>query len=138
MKQINITELKTIIDRVLPNYPVAFAYVFGSVAKKQTHGESDLDIALGFSKKIEDDLFYKIFNKLASELKIRSEELDLKNFAELPLSVRFRVIRDGSLIYLKDEKIHRGAALKTLNFYHDEHSIRTKYGQLSLTRIANK
>lgn len=122
---------------VLKRYPgVAFAYVYGSTAKGKTHKASDLDIALGFSRAVSDETFYKIFNELDDQLAIPAEKLDLKNFAELPLAVRFRVVRDGKLIYLKDYKTHREMVFKTIDFYHDELPVMQKFNQLFLKQTA--
>lgn len=116
----DLENLKQNLAPVLSKYPVAFAYIFGSLATGRLHKDSDMDIALGFSQAVSDDVFYNIFNELNNQLGIPSEKLDLKNFSELPLAVRFRVIRDGKLIYLNDEATHRDMAVKTVDYYHDE------------------
>lgn len=126
----NLNSIKDILSRVLAEYPVAFAYIFGSRAAGQAHRESDMDIAVGFSKPVTDEIFYEIFNRLYSGLGIPSEKLDLKNFAELPLALRFRVIRDGKLLYIKDQKTHRDMATRTLDFYHDNYPVMQKFNQI--------
>ena len=136
MGKLNINTIKQALSAVLSNYPLAFAYVFGSVVTGHIHQDSDVDIALGFSRAVGDEVFYEIFNRLYSRLGIASEKLDLKNFAELPLTVRFRVIRDGKLIYLKDQKIHRDMAARTLGFYHDHYPVMKKFNQLFLKQTS--
>lgn len=118
--ELNTDKIKEVLNRVLPKYPAAFAYIFGSTATGHRHKDSDVDVAIGFSEPVGDNVFYKIFNEICGKLAIPSEQLDLKNFSELPLPVRFRVIRDGKLLYLKDPKTHRDMAVKTLEYYHDE------------------
>ena len=138
MEPVNIEEIKKILNHTLADYPVAFAYVFGSSLSSHRVQESDVDVALGFSKPVSDGLFYEIFKTLNSRLSLPTEKLDLKNFADLPLLVRFRVIRDGKLVYLKDEKIHRQMAVKTIDYYHDEAPIIQRSSILSLKQMASK
>jgi predicted nucleotidyltransferase len=136
MNSMDLNKIKDVLSRELPKYPVAFAYVFGSAATGHADTESDLDIALGFSGPVPEDIFYKIFNILAGGFGVAAEKLDLKNFAELPLAVRFRVIRDGLLVYVKDQKKHREAAVRTLDFYHDNYPVMKKFNRLFFKHAA--
>lgn len=133
----NLRQIEEALARALDQYPVAFAYVFGSVARGRTHRESDLDVALGFSETVPDQLFYQIQAAINHELAIATEKLDVQDFAALPLAIRFRVIRDGKLVYLTDVMIHREMAFKTLAFYHDEQPVLERYNRMFLTRAAS-
>ncbi len=138
MTGINLETIQRAFNKTLAGYPVAFAYVFGSVAKGQTHKDSDLDIALGFSENISDELLLDIQAAINKALPIATNKLDIQNFTELPLIVRFRIIRDGRLLYLKDPKIQHQMALQTANFYHDEYPVLQKFNNLFLKQIANE
>ena len=49
--------------------------------------------------------------------------LDVQDFDALPLAVRFRVVRDGRLIYCADEARYRRQVLATVARYHDQKPI---------------
>ena len=120
---IDLTLIKQALEPVLSRFPVAFVYLYGSQMRGQTHAESDVDIALGFAanlKKDHDDLILDIYPELTRALKIPVEKIDLQNFDRLPLPVRFRVIRDGKLLYCRDPKYQHKQVFKTLYQYHDE------------------
>ena len=80
----DLVKIQQALTRVLGKYPVAFAYVFGSVVKGRTHKESDIDIALGYSEPVSEKTFDELYVAISQDLTLRLE-LDLKNFAELPL-----------------------------------------------------
>jgi predicted nucleotidyltransferase len=99
--------------------------VFGSVAAGAPHGESDIDIAVGFSGDFsdlekQDACLDSLVEPIASAVNVAAEKIDIKNFVQLPLSVRFRVIRNGKLVYLKDVPAQRARAVQTMGEYDDE------------------
>lgn len=135
---IDLQTIKMTLKKILVKYPVAFAYVFGSTARGATHKDSDLDIAIGFTQKIDDDKFLEIISKLHQQLPVSMEKLDIKNFSELPLLIRFRIIQAGKLVFLTAPAVHRQIALQTADFYHDQYPIMKKFNNLFLQRLANE
>jgi len=123
MNALNFPKIKKTLAELLPKFPVDFAYLYGSQAKGQTHAESDIDIALAFKNNLgrdPEDVLLDIFPILEGALQIPVEKIDLKNFDRLPLSVRFRVIRDGKLVYCANVGEHRKKTVDTVAKYHDE------------------
>src|SRR3989344_5190285 len=107
--------------RFLTDLPVVFVYLYGSEALGTTHVESDVDVAVAFSVSDTDQkLLLKTFARLEPLFGLHPEQLDLQDFMRLPLAVQFRVVRDGQLIYLTDERQHRDIVLKAVARYHDE------------------
>jgi predicted nucleotidyltransferase len=114
-----------VLQKYLANTPAAFAYVFGSAVSGTGDKESDIDVAVGFSQQPgqadkEDAILDAIVEPVASALGVVPEKLDIKNFSQLPLSLRFRVVRDGKLIYLKDIASQRSQAVRAMREYDDE------------------
>lgn len=128
------------LDRTLPSFPVVFAYLFGSSAHGATHSESDFDIAVAFiphtAEAKRDELLLDILQAVNRELNIPTERLDIQDFSRLPLAVRFRVVRDGQLLYVADAQTHRELVLNTISRYHDEQPITRALNQAVLERTA--
>jgi predicted nucleotidyltransferase len=97
---------------------VDFIVLFGSAATGHTHAMSDLDIGVSVSSPearwatIFDDLL-GLFDSEAR----RKTDLTLLNSA--PLSLRFRVVRDGKLLYVKDEELWLRFVETVLTLYPD-------------------
>ena len=100
--------------------PVDFVYLFGSKATGETHADSDIDVAVAFSRRPTDDEYALALSALCRIFGVSYKQIDMSDYDCLPLPVRFRVIRDGKIIYLRNVSRHRDAVLKTAAFYHDE------------------
>ena len=114
-----------VLQKHLANTPAAFAYVFGSAVSGTRDAESDIDIAVGFNHNPEqadkqEAVLDSLVELLAAVFGVVPEKLDIKNFGQLPLSLRFRVVRDGKLIYLKDIASQRVQAVRAMREYDDE------------------
>ena len=106
--------------QALADLPVDFVYLFGSQATGRAHDESDIDVAVAFSRQPTDNEYALVLSALCKTFGVSYRQLDMGDFDRLPLPVRFRVIRDGKLIYLHNVLRHRDAVLRTTAFYHDE------------------
>lgn len=120
-------QLSKVLQTYLSATPIAFAYVFGSTVSGFADSESDIDIAVGFgenfSKIAEQDFAVDaLVEPIALSLGVAVEKIDIKIFGQLPVALRFRIIRDGKLIYLKDIASHRLQAVRTMRDYDDEKS----------------
>ncbi len=122
--QIDFEKLKQLAQELLVKKPVAFAYVFGSVVSGNTDSQSDLDIALGFAQGVDaekkDLILYELQSYIARKMNISDAKIDLKIFDQMPLTLRFRVVQSGKLIFLKDILAHRVQAVNAIKMYHDE------------------
>ncbi|MHA1770494.1 MAG: type VII toxin-antitoxin system MntA family adenylyltransferase antitoxin [Candidatus Thorarchaeota archaeon] len=80
---------------------VIFAYIFGSVARGQTHPHSDLDIAV-FLDKYNVDEFLEILNNIADIVEC---EVDLVVLNDAPPLLRLRVVSEGILLFSKNKEL---------------------------------
>jgi|LGVF01.1.fsa_nt_gb predicted nucleotidyltransferase len=87
-----------IIEPFKKNRDVISIYLFGSYARGREKPFSDIDICVIADKHANRD-------KILSH---SSKKIDISIFHELPLTMRFRVIKDGKLLFSRDElKLHR-------------------------------
>ena len=119
---------------------IGFAYLFGSQAKNEAGRLSDIDIAVYLDEKIDEykrfDIRLKLIAKAISLLE--TDKIDLVILNDIPLSLPYRVVRDGKIVYCRDElkRIHFEARIMTRYFdrkyYYDRHT------ELSIEAIAKE
>ncbi len=98
----NIPERAKGIDKIIEpfekNRDVISIYLFGSYARGREKPFSDIDICVIADKHANRDEI----------LSHSSKKIDISIFHELPLTMRFRVIKEGKLLFSRDElKLHR-------------------------------
>jgi predicted nucleotidyltransferase len=87
-----------IIEPLKKNRDVISIYLFGSYARGREKPFSDIDICVIAAKGADRDEI----------LSHSSKKIDISIFHDLPLSMRFRVLKEGRLLFLRDElKLHR-------------------------------
>jgi len=97
---------------------VDFIILFGSAATGHTHAMSDLDIGVFVSSP--EERWAHIFNDLLGLFDSEAgQKTDVTLLNSAPLSLRFRVVRDGELLYVKDEERWLRFVETVLNLYPD-------------------
>ncbi|CEG11882.1 conserved hypothetical protein [groundwater metagenome] len=116
-------EISNVIEDLKKNSYVDAIYLFGSYATGNARPFSDIDISVITNKDIPKD-------EKESILSNSSKKIDISLFYDLPLNIRFRVIKDGKLLYQRDELLTHRTKVKTVDEYLDfkhiimRHSIR--------------
>jgi len=78
---------------------IVCVYVYGSVARGETHGDSDIDIAVLYAQD-PPPTFEGLGLELGSTLeRLLGKEVDLLVLNRAPLDLIHRVLRDGVLVY---------------------------------------
>ncbi|NOQ29383.1 MAG: nucleotidyltransferase domain-containing protein [Methanosarcinales archaeon] len=91
-------EIDKIIEPLKKNRDVISIYLFGSYARGREKPFSDIDICVIADKHANRDEI----------LSHSSKKIDISIFHDLPLSMRFRVLKEGKLLFLRDDlKLHR-------------------------------
>jgi predicted nucleotidyltransferase len=105
--------VKKIVNKILENvkhHPkVVAVYLFGSYAKREQKGISDIDIAIILKNPNKDD-----------EAEIGSlygKNIDVVLFHKLPLHIKFEVFKYGKELLVKDEDYLFEIKLKVLREY---------------------
>ena len=105
----SIPEIDRIIEPLKKNPDVLSIHLFGSYARGKEKPFSDIDICVVADKSADRDAI----------LSHSSRKIDLSIFHDLPLSMRFRVLKEGKLLFLRDElKLHR-TTVATIKAYLD-------------------
>ena len=103
-----LLELIDLISRSLKKIDgVEFAILFGSYSKKKTHRFSDIDIGVYLSRRIS-------LRQLLSCLPVTKIPIDLKILNDTPPLFRLKALREGKILFVKDENILKNFIYNTL------------------------
>jgi len=122
---LNDIQKKEIIDELTrllrEREEIIFAYLHGSFL---THDFRDIDIAVYLKK--DEGVLYEI--ELGVELeKILKFPVDVRVLNSAPLTFKFKVIKDGLLLFSRDERIRSDFEALTISEYHDFSYFRRRY-----------
>jgi hypothetical protein len=86
------------------NQQVQFAYLYGSVAMRAQTSRSDIDVAVYLKPMMIND-FMRTEEQLTSALitRLHNDRVDLRVMNVLPFLMQYRVLRDGILIFSRNE-----------------------------------
>ncbi|MDZ7362827.1 MAG: nucleotidyltransferase domain-containing protein [candidate division KSB1 bacterium] len=115
-------ELLHNLSRALKSEPdIAFAYLFGSVAKGRSGPLSDVDVAVYFdadNARSRFDRHLQLMSKLAKAL--QQNDVDVVSLQDAPVDLAFEVLAHGKLLFSKDDAQKVDFIFKILRKYHDE------------------
>ena len=101
---------------------IAFAYLFGSVAKGRSGPLSDIDVAVYFhpagDARSRFDRRIKLMSKLGRAL--QRNEVDIVPLQDAPLDLAFEILAYGKVIFSKADGQKADFIFETLRRYHDE------------------
>lgn len=100
------SELESIVTRIktLLNDDIDFIVLFGSAANRHAHSLSDLDIGVKVS--VEEAKCNEIFSNLLSLFDLsRNPRVDITLLNQASLSLLFRVVRDGKVLFARNDDI---------------------------------
>ncbi len=114
------TGIGPIVEEVRNREGIMAAILFGSVARGKAGALSDIDICLVTTREISE-------SEKRDLLSYGSRKVDVSLFYDLPLTIRFRVLREGKLLFCRDSlTLHRIVA-KTVRQYLDTASLIRKH-----------
>lgn len=125
---------------IFKNQPVEFAYLFGSFAKGRTTSLSDIDIAVFLDEKLSENERFELRLKLISQMiaALRTDRVDLIVLNDSPLLLAFNTIRDGVVIYSKDEHKRIKFETKIMSRYFDQQYYYKRHAEATINRIAER
>ncbi|SRR5712691_10298475 len=118
------TPLQTLVDTAKQDSDVLAVMLFGSVARGEQSRTSDVDVCLVVTPALSRD-------RAASSRKRREYlggfDLDIQIFQLLPLHVRRRILKEGRVLFVRDEAALYGLAFRTAQAFEDFRHIYEAY-----------
>ena len=108
-------QLERFVEIAKQDSSVLAAFLFGSHAREEEHEASDIDVCLVLKSDLRNELHL-------SEKKhqyLRQFDLDVQVFQQLPLFMRHRILRDGRVLFVRDEDLLYEKAFRTAQQYED-------------------
>jgi len=101
---------------------IAFAYLFGSVAKGRSGPLSDVDVAVYFNPTADARSRFNRRLKLMSMLgkALARDDVEVVALQDAPLDLAFEILAHGKLIFSKADGPKADFIFETLRRYHDE------------------
>lgn len=122
---LNDTQKREIINKLTrllkEREEIVFAYLHGSFL---THDFRDIDVAVYLKE--DEDVLYEVELGVKLE-KILRFPIDVRVLNSAPLTFRFKVIKDGLLLFSRDERIRSDFEALTISEYHDFSYFRKRY-----------
>lgn len=135
--------IKTLHDqaaRIFTNYPILFAYIYGSVAEGTYHKYSDVDIAIYIESPLSPRECLNVELALSLEIDIALEhrmESEVRVINNLPLVIKGKVITDGILIYCIRDDVRIDFETLVRNAYFDFLPVLNQYRHIYRESIIN-
>lgn len=119
---------------------MTFAYLFGSRVRGGFRPRSDLDITVYLSEGLDKSERFELGLRLMSDLSVvfHTDRLDLLLLRDLPLSFQFRVVKEGKLIYCKDEFQRIRFEFRVMFFFLDRQYYYRRHTKFVIEQIAKE
>ena len=113
--------LKTLIREVEKDERMVAVILFGSFARGENF--RDIDVCLVLKKKLEN----LEMSRIRLEYLSKFPALDIQIFQQLPIYIRARILREGKVIYCKDEDLLYDIAILTIKEFEDFKHVYKEY-----------
>lgn len=101
----DVKELPAIARKIARHKAVKAVYLFGSHALGKTHIHSDIDICI-FTEHEAEDATYPV-----------TDNLDVSYFHRLPITLRYRILKEGEPLVVHDAPFIKELQISTLHEY---------------------
>jgi len=100
---------------------VVLAYIYGSVAKKKEGPLSDIDVAVLFSEKIEEDDYFDLRIKVSREIDkiLKTDKTEAVCLNQISPLLKYEVVYGGIAIYSLNAEMKRNFEFTALQQYED-------------------
>ena len=95
-----LDEIRKLIKVARQDRDILAVFLFGSVARNNSHQQSDIDICLVMKKG--GDSAMELSQKKLEYLKL-TDNMDVQIFQQLPLYIRIRIIKEGKILFCANE-----------------------------------
>lgn len=109
-------------DNLFQQFPIAVVYLFGSRGREEEDTESDYDFGILLDERVPlleiVNLKFSLVKELIRYLK-KPADIIIMNQPDVPLSLKFRIIKEGRVIYEKDGLIRSRFEVNVISLYLD-------------------
>lgn len=127
---------------IIKKQPVITLYLFGSQATGKTTKLSDYDFAVQINESIKPSQYFNVQLELINTITdvLHTDKIDVLiiNDIRVPLSLKFRIIKDGKILYCKDEIKKSRLEVKILSEYLDRKYYHDRHIEYSLIKFAQE
>ena len=128
-----ITALKEIMEK---ETEILFAYLYGSYALNTIHPKSDIDVAVYFKPSDIEGYIQKEKELTAALItKLHNDSVDLRILNTLPFLLKYKVIKEGIPILIKDESERIDFETMVMNRFFELKPYLDEYNRMLLQRI---
>lgn len=120
LKQLKI--VKEIVRRLARFKEVKAIYLFGSYARQTPLPISDIDLCVITQESISDE-------RKAGILSHSSERIDVSLFRDLPIAIRYAVLKEGRPLFVRDSEFLITSQIKTLHEYLDFKAVIKRFAE---------
>lgn len=120
-----VQELGSLVRKAREDPEVLAVMVFGSAARGEAGPKSDVDVCLVLVPEIRDR--ERAAQKRLEYLAESPENLDIQIFQLLPLYVRHRVLKEGQVLFSRDEDALYELAFATIRAFEDFKHVYREY-----------
>jgi predicted nucleotidyltransferase len=110
-------ELNRLLARVKEDKEVLALIIFGSAARDEQAPFSDVDICVVMTSQPKPFELISLSHKRLEYMK--GDSLDVRIFQQLPLYIRVRVLREGRILFVRDENQLYELAFRTAQAFED-------------------
>jgi uncharacterized protein len=121
--------MKNIVNKVKKDERILAVALFGSYARREKY--RDIDIALILNENLTKKEMSKIKLDYLSET---SSKIDLKIFQQLPIYIRSRILKEGKIVFCKNNDLLYEIALRNLK----EFEFYKKIYEMYLENVKNR
>lgn len=114
---------------------IVFAYLFGSLARGESGGNSDIDLGMYLIPDCQEN-FFALKLEYKNELEqILKKPVDIVIMNDAPPLLNHQIFRDGILLKNQDQKILTNFRVRNFHFYQDQKTIMGMYLEATKKKI---
>lgn len=129
MQSRDAVALTKLVEDAKNDRDVLAVILFGSEARGEARAESDVDVCIV----VEDRRLDTLGQSQKRIAYLASYDLDIQIFQQIPLHLRVRVLREGKVLFCRDEDKLYATAFRTAQHFEDFRHIHEEY----LEAVAN-
>lgn len=137
---LNMKIAKTQLKQIAQKHNINTVYLFGSQAAGKAHPGSDYDFAVQFKKEVKPAKYFDLKLKLMRDIGklAESDKIDIVvlNDIKAPLVLKFRIIKEGKILYADDDIARSRMEHKIMSYYLDRQYYFKRHIDASLKNIA--